>query len=106
MTHHSPSIAPSTADSDDNTSSSGEPQWPGMERLLDGVTMCRSVSLYALRGWFDAEVDLKVARAEHHGWNHDQAVDNAIERLRETLHTAVDVVADLKHSVGSTGKIQ
>ena len=105
MTYTTPGDAATSADGE-SEEVSGEFKWPDMARLLDGVTMCRSVSLYALRGWFDAEVDLKVARAERHRWDHDQAVNLAIERLRETLHTAVDTIADLKLSVGAEGRIQ
>lgn len=86
--------------------SPAELAWPGIERHLDGVTMCRSVSLYALRGWFDTAVDLAAARADGHGWDHDQAVNHAVERLRKSLHATVDTLADLKLTVGAGGRIQ
>lgn len=77
-----------------------------LERLLDGVTMCRSVSLFAMRGWFDVAVDLGVARADGHKWDTEQAMRNAVERLRETLHAAIDAAADLKLTAGAQGRIQ
>lgn len=83
-----------------------EASWPDMERHLDGVTMCRSVSLYAMRGWFDAAVELAVARAVHHQWDRDEAASHAIDRLCETLHTAADTLADLKRSAGAEARIQ
>lgn len=83
-----------------------EASWPGMDRHLDGVDMCRSVSLYAVRGWYDAEVDLAVARAKGHGWDRDEAFRNAVDRLCETLHTAADTIAELKRSAGVEARIQ
>lgn len=91
---------------DDEPPGECAPHGPGVEHLLDGVTMCRSVTLYAARGWFDASVDLAVARAQGHGWDRDQATCNAVERLRATLYTAADTFADMKLAAGAEARIQ
>jgi hypothetical protein len=79
---------------------------PGAERLLDGIMMCRSVAIYAVCKWFDLSVDLGTSQASNDQWSYDAATVREVERLRATLHAAVDATADLKLSIGAQRRIQ